>query len=181
MIITITGPRSVGKSTISKILAKKLNLKYYSSDKIGDAALKNHGGLDKTIKSGAMEKSIKKGNYNLIRDVFKKDQLVFDLSGGSISSKKYAEASKKVRKTAQENSIVIGLLPSKSTKESINFLFKREKERNHFKKMNERELFKKIKMDYIKYPKLFKRLCRFVIYVKDKYPEEIVDRIITNI
>ncbi|MBT6823985.1 cytidylate kinase, partial [archaeon] len=32
MIITITGPRSVGKSTVSKILAKKLKLKYTSSD-----------------------------------------------------------------------------------------------------------------------------------------------------
>jgi cytidylate kinase len=32
MRIAITGPRSVGKSTISKIVAEKLNLKYISSD-----------------------------------------------------------------------------------------------------------------------------------------------------
>ena len=63
MIITITGPRSVGKSTISKIVAKKLNMRYVSSDKIGEKAIKKEGGLDKAIKSGVIGKFIKKSAY----------------------------------------------------------------------------------------------------------------------
>ena len=43
MKITITGPRSVGKTTISKIVAKKLRLNYFSSDEIGEKHLKKEG------------------------------------------------------------------------------------------------------------------------------------------
>ena len=39
MKITITGPRSVGKSTVSKILAIKLKLKYIDGDAEMDNAL----------------------------------------------------------------------------------------------------------------------------------------------
>jgi len=40
MRIVITGPRSVGKMTISKELSKNLKLKYISSDELGEKALK---------------------------------------------------------------------------------------------------------------------------------------------
>ena len=73
MKITITGPRSVGKTTVSKLLAKNLKLRYYSSDEIGEKALKKEGGLDRAIKSGTIEKFIRKDAYNLIRNVYKKE------------------------------------------------------------------------------------------------------------
>ena len=47
--ITLTGPRSVGKTTISKLLAKRLNLKYISSDELGEKITKKHGGLKKQL------------------------------------------------------------------------------------------------------------------------------------
>lgn len=59
MKITITGPRSVGKSTIGRLVARKLKMKYISSDEIGDKALKKEGGLDKAIKSGIIKNSSK--------------------------------------------------------------------------------------------------------------------------
>lgn len=178
MRITITGPRSVGKSAISKIVAKKLKLKYYSSDEIGERALKYQGGLDKSIKSGAIKKFIKKDSYNLIRGVYKKDNFVFDLSGGSVSSRKYAEVSKKIREIAKKNSIIIGLLPSKKVNESVKILFEKEKEREHFRGMDSAELFEKVEEDYKKYPRLFKKFCNFIIYIKNKTPSEIADEII---
>ncbi len=181
MRITITGPRSVGKSTISKIVAKKLRLKYYSSDEIGEKALKKHGGLDKVIKSNIIGKFIKKGAYNLIREVYKKDNFVFDISGGSVSSRKYAEASEKVRETAKKKSIVIGLLPSKNVKESIKILFEREKRRGHFKDMNEKELYKKVNEDFKRFPPIFKKLCKFIIYINNKSPKKIAQEIIDNL
>ncbi len=133
MRITVTGPRSVGKSTISRLLAKRIKIKYYSSDEIGEKAMKRYGGLDKSIKSGIIDKFIKKSAYGLIRNVYKEDNLVFDLSGGAISSKKHSEASKKVREIAKNNSIIVGLLPYKNDSKSIKFLFSREKRRKHFK------------------------------------------------
>jgi len=122
MIITITGPRSVGKSTISKLVAKKLKLKYISSDEIGERAMKKEGGLNKAIKSGAIEKFIEDSAYSLIRKEYRKNNFVFDLSGGSISSRKFPEASKKVRKIAKLKSTIIGLLPYKDKEKSIKLL-----------------------------------------------------------
>ncbi|HNZ52324.1 MAG: shikimate kinase I [Candidatus Diapherotrites archaeon ADurb.Bin253] len=181
MKITITGPRSVGKSTISKIVAKKLNLKYYSSDEIGEKYLKKEGGLDKAIKSGAIGKMIKESSYSLIREVYEKKDFVFDLSGGAFGSRKYSEASKKVRELAKKSSIIIGLLPSKNVKESVEMLFEREKERKHFKEMNKEELLAKVQDDYMKFPQLFKEFCSFIIYVKDKTSEDVADEIASKI
>ena len=181
MILTITGPRSVGKTTVSKLVAKKLKLKFYSSDEIGEKALKKQGGLDKAIKSGKIEKLIKSSAYDLIRKTYEKDNFVFDLSGGSVTSRKYPQASEKVRQIANKKSIVIGLLPSKNNKESINFLFEREKEREHFKDLKKAELFEKVKKDYKKFPPLFKRFCNSIIYVENKSPEELADEMVNRI
>lgn len=178
MRITITGPRSVGKSTISKIVADKLKLKWISSDKIGEEAMKEHGGLDKAIKSGLIKKFIKKGAYNLIRDVYKTESFVFDLSGGSVSSKSFPEASEKVRKVARDKSIVIGLLPFQDENKSINLLFKREEKRLHFKEEDSTELLKRVSKDYKKFPHLFKSFCNLIIYTKEKSPLDISKEII---
>ena len=45
MKITITGPRSVGKTTVSKMLAAQLDFLYFSSDDLMDRALQPFGGL----------------------------------------------------------------------------------------------------------------------------------------
>lgn len=178
MIITITGPRSIGKSTISKIVAKKLKLKYLSSDEIGEKAMKKHGGLDKAIKSGLIKKFIKKGAYNLIRREYRKDNFVFDLSGGSISSTDFPEASEKVRKIAKSKSTVIGLLPFTDEEKSIKLLFKREKNRKHFKKTNKKELSERVKRHYKKFPKIFNRFCDVVVYTENEKPNVLADKIV---
>jgi adenylate kinase family enzyme len=81
MKITIVGPRSVGKTTIAKMLARKLRLPYISSDEMGEKAMRKYGGLDAAIKSGIIKKFIKKSGYSIIRRAYKKDEFVFDLSG----------------------------------------------------------------------------------------------------
>lgn len=182
MKITITGPRSVGKSTISKIVAEKLKLEYISSDALGDKAFKEQGGLDKAIKSGELKKIILAGGgYTLILDEYKKDDFVFDLSGGSVSSRSMAEASVAVRKAAKENSIIFGLLPSKDGKKSIEILKEREIAREHFKEMPKEEIFAKTEKDFEKFPTLFETFCNFIIYTENKTPEEIADEIIGKI
>ena len=181
MRITITGPRSSGKTTISKLLAKELKLDYISSDEIGERALKKQGGLDKAIKSGVIEKFIKNSAYNLIKVVYKKDNFIFDLSGGSISSRKHAKASEEVRKIAKKNSIVIGLIPSKNINESISFLFKKEEKRGHFKNINSIELLEKVRKDFKKYPNVFKKFCNHIIYIKEKSPKKITNEIINKL
>ncbi len=181
MRITITGPRSGGKSTVARLLAKELKLKYYSSDAIGEKAMKKHGGLDKAIKSGIIGKCIKRSGYGLIREVYKKNNFVFDLSGGSISSRKYSEASEKVRKTAKKKSIIVGLLPFRQINKSVNLLINREKKRKHFRRIEHKEVVLQTMRDYKKYPPILKKLCNFIIYAENKKPKEIADEIMKRL
>jgi len=181
MIITITGPRSIGKSTISRLVSKKLKLRYLSSDEIGEKALKKEGGLDKAIKSGLIKKLIKKGAYSLIRKEYLRDNFVFDLSGGSISSTEFPEASQKVRKIANAKSIVIGLLPFKDKNKSIKLLFNREKKRKHFKDLDKKVLLSKVKRHYKKFPPILKNFCNILIYTENKNPKEIANEIVNRL
>lgn len=182
MNLTITGPRSVGKTTICKEIAKKLKLKYISSDEMGEKAFEKQGGLDKAIKSGAIKKFIEDSAYSLIRGVYaKEDNFVFDLSGGAVSSDRFKEVSELVRTTAKKNSFVIGMLPSKNSKESIAFLFEREKEREHFRGMDKVELFEKVEKSFNRFPGIFSKFCGKIVYTKGKSTKKIVEEIIEEV
>jgi len=177
--ITITGPRSIGKTTISKLVAKKLKLKYISSDEIGEKVFKKKGGLDKATKSGFIGKLIKEKGYTLIKNVYQKEKnFVFDLSGGAFTSRKTPVASSEVREIAKKKTKIIGLLPSKNFFSSILFLYKREKQRAHFKEVNKLTILKNTINSYLKFPKILKENCDFIIYVKEKSPVQITKEII---
>ncbi len=181
MIITLTGPRSVGKTSVSKLVAKALKLKYVSSDEIGEKAFKKYGGLDKVIKTGKIKEIIKKGGYNLILREYKKDNFVFDLSGGSFSSRSMSKASKEIRKTAKNKSTIIGLLPSKNIIYSVFVLFNREKKRKHFKSENKIKLFFKTLRKYPYLKKVLNQHANFILYTKGKSPEEVAQEIVEKI
>lgn len=178
MNITITGPRSVGKTTVSKLVAKKLRLKYVSSDEIGERAFKKYGGLDKAIKTGKIKEIINKGGYNLILKEYKNKNFVFDLSIGSFSSRSMSKAAEEVRKAAKNNSIVVGLLPSKSIIYSSILLFSRERKREHFKSNNKIKLFYTTLRKYPYFKKILKENTNFIIYTKSKTPEYIATEIV---
>jgi shikimate kinase len=177
MKLVITGPRSVGKSTISKIVAQKLDVQYISSDELGEKKLKKYGGLDKAIKSGKISEMIKEKGYDIILKNLKKDNFVFDLSGGSISSRRFPEASKEIREAVKNSAIVIGLLPFKNKKKSVKLLVEREGKREHFKRLDKEELVKQTEKDFYKFPPLFKKFCDYIVYTENKSPEEIVGEI----
>ena len=105
-----------------------------------------------------------------------KDNFVFDLAGGAISSRKkeLKRSVKYIQSLVSKRSILIGILPCKNKKEAVEFLFEREKNRAHFKNEKPKELLKKVREDYEKLPPILERLCRHIIYVKDKSLIEIV-------
>ena len=82
MRITIVGPRSVGKSTISKLLANKLKYSHIEADKLMDKEMRKYGGLDKSIKNRKTDLIIKKST-KIVKGALEKDNCVFDLAGGA--------------------------------------------------------------------------------------------------
>ena len=180
MKITLVGPRSVGKSTISKLLGKKIKVIHIESDKIMNNKLKKYGGLDKVIKTRKSH-LIAKESIPLTKEILKNKKFIFDLAGGAISSKKHKKVSQMITKLISKNSIVIGLFPSKSDKESIEFLFNREVKRKHFRKTNKSELKKEVKINYLKLKQKLKKHANIIIYVKDKTSSKIVNEIMERI
>jgi shikimate kinase len=174
MRITIVGPRSVGKSTVSRLLADKLNYDYIEADKLMDEEMKKYGGLDKSIKDGKTDLIIKK-SLKIVNNALKKDDCVFDLAGGAISSRRTGY---KIANLINKKSIVVGLLPFEDNEKSINFLFQREKNRKHFGDMKIKELKAKVKKDYLKLKLILKKSAKFVLYVGEKKSDLIVDKIL---
>lgn len=174
MKITLVRPRSVGKSTIGKLLSKKL--KYTEGDKLMHKKLKKHGGLDKVIKS-RKSNLIAKNAIPLIKKALKNKSLILDLAGGAISSRKHKKISKQIINLIKKESILIGLLPSKNNRESIKLLFNREKKRKHFLKINKKELQKEVKKDYLKLKPKIKKYSNIIVYTKNKKPIQIINEI----
>ncbi|VVB79354.1 Shikimate kinase [uncultured archaeon] len=178
MNITLTGPRSVGKSTIGKLLAKELKLKYISSDEIGNRAFKKQGGLDKAIKANIVKQLMKKKGYSLLVKAYKKEKnYVFDLSGGSFAYNYFPEATSELRNIAKSKSKIIGLLPSRCKIYSIFFLYNREVRREHFKEAHKMKLFWKTFKRYFRFPPVFSKWADIVVYTRGKTPEQIVNEI----
>lgn len=182
MNVTITGPRSVGKTTVSKLVAKKMKLEYVSSDGLGEKEFKKYGGLDKVIKSGKIKKIIDSGGYSLILDVYKKNKnFVFDLAGGAFTSRSMGKTSEEIRGVAKKKSKIVGLLPCKNNFLAILILFKREIKRPHFKKYNKIKLFIRT---FRKYPFIKKILIKnsdFVVYINRRTPKEISEEIVDKV
>jgi shikimate kinase len=180
MKIIITGPRSVGKTTISKELSKVLKLPYFSSDDMMEESLKKFGGLNEVIKSKDLDKIMDRA-IPQIKSVIDKNNFVYDLAGGAVSSSKYKSISEKVIKLIKGDSIIIGLFPFEDRKKSVKFLLEREKLREHFKDENLNKLKLKVERDYNKLLEIFPSLCNFIFYVEDKGVNDIVKEILNKI
>ena len=179
--ITITGPRSVGKTTIAKILSKKLKVPYFSSDEAMDIATASFGGLDGAIKSGDTG-FIMRFAIPHVQAVMREPMFVYDLAGGAVTSGKFALVSKRIARIIEKNSLVIGLIPAKNIKESVEFLFSREKRRYHFKGYNHKALRIKVRNDLKKFLQLdFLNICDYIVCVKNKSKMEIINEILMNI
>jgi len=179
MNITIVGPRSVGKSTLSKILASKLKLRYVESDALMNDELKEHGGLTEVIGKGKTEIIMRVGP-RVVSDVLSQNNLIYDLAGGALSSIKGTRMGvcQKIINTINKRSIVIGLLPSKNDEESVKLLYNRERKRLHFKGMSSKELRLKVEEDYLRLKPVLKKTADIMIYAGKRKPAHIIEEII---
>lgn len=172
MKYVITGPRSVGKSTVGKILAKKLEVEYISSDDEMDVLLKEYGGIDGATKAGMMNLIIDVAR-DLVRKILEQNNILLDLAGGALKRKYYNELIEHMK----QETIMIGLIPSLDDKKATQLLYQRERQRSHFDNLTDEELLTKTRKDYLKIKEPLQIECKLTVIVEGKTPEEIVEEI----
>ena len=175
MRLTIIGPRSIGKTSVARILSKKLKLKHIESDKLIDRELKNYGGLEKCWRE-QKNRLIMQTGIKTCKKLASKDNIILDLAAGSITSK-WEEINKKNIMLIKNNSIVIGLLPFPEEYKSEEILYKREIKRPHFNCIKKIKLKNKIKKDYRRIKKKLLRISDILIYTRSSNPESIANEL----
>ncbi len=182
MNITVTGPRSVGKTTLCKIINEKINFKYIESDDLLDKHLQHLGGLSKAIEKDNNNIILKLG-CKLYSELLDGDKILLDLPGGAINKKinNQTEFKQKNREIISSKSFVVGLLPFEDDDKSIEFLFSRERNRKHFLYMDPSELYEKVKKDYLALKYAIIETSSVLIWTRGRESHELVDEIIEKL
>lgn len=142
MKLVITGPRSVGKSTVTPLVAQSLHLTYLESDQLMNEELADVGGLNAGIRTLSKEEIIKRGAV-LIQHVFAtQDNFVLDYPGGGYVARK---------DILPNDAIIIVLLPFSDQQQAIDFLYARERKRPHFDDYSDEDLYAKVQRNYISF------------------------------
>ena len=165
----LIGPRSVGKTTLGKILAKKLDILFCDLDSIVDKEL---GNLDIFIQRYgvkkyryAEQKILKKYSKNLPKE------FVFAIGGGTIASQ-FESVNKKNIDLLKSLGILIYICPANSQKDSIEFLYTNEVKRHGDKSRKEIT-----KLFNLRCP-VYDKVCDKKILVKNKSNNYIIKSII---
>lgn len=182
MNITVTGPRSVGKTTLCKILADKIGFEYVESDALLDKNLQDLGGLSKAIEKDNNNHILKLG-CKLYSELLSGDKILFDMPGGAINKKinNQTEFKQKNREIISSKSVVVGLLPFEDDDKSIEFLFSREKSRKHFLSWDSKELYEKVKKDYLALKDAVIQTSSVLIWTFGRESHELVDEVVEKL
>ena len=148
-IITLVGPRSVGKSTVGKNLASSLGYKYVNTDEVMDKKWEKQGGIGKYTTKYGWDSYYKQLNNYFRRnlDSFKKEKgVILDCGGGTIYSE--FPGSRLNAKLLKGNSKIVLILPDQDLEKGYEILFERERKRPHFKTWDPKKLKSKVVEDY---------------------------------
>lgn len=174
MRITITGPRSVGKTTTAILLAERLGYRYVSSDELMDDMLKPYGGLAKVLHDKRMD-ILAIYTLTVCRHALDDDNVVFDLAGGALTQQE-KDAGKQVKHYIRTHATVIGLLPSMDDDIALKQLFERERERPHFKRLSDDALKEKVARNYKDVKWAIKEVTDRIVYTALLTADKVVGR-----
>ena len=165
--ITLIGPRSVGKTTVGKLLAKKLHVKYFDFDGYVENKL---NGIDLHIKKYGADSYRKEESKILVKFLSKlPNQFVISAGGGTVVSQLKKISQENVKKLKKRSKIVY--LAAESTK----ILHQREKKRKGNKPFSETK-----KLFELRKP-VYERIYDIKILAKNKPAKKIVEEIMTKI
>ena len=153
-----------GKTTLGKILSKKLDKIFYDSDQVIEEKL----GVDVSmIFEYEGEEGFREREKDILQELVSKKNIVLATGGGIILSKSN-------RDLLSENGIVIYL---KSNQKDLILRMKNDKTRPLLKNGNIEEIIKKLCKER---EPLYQEIADFEIMTKNKRVHEVVNEIITN-
>lgn len=171
MRFIIIGPRSVGKTTIGKNLAKRLNLKYFDFDEIVEKRLK---GINKFISIYGAD-SYRKEERNILKKFLLRlpKRFIVSVGGGTVASQLY-NISKRNIKDLKRVAKIIYLSPAKTKKYALDILYKRERKRKGDKTYEETEKLFKLRKP------IYESIYDIKIIVNNKSPRKVVSEILKS-
>jgi shikimate kinase len=189
--IVIIGPMCAGKSTVAKLISKKLSLPHYPVDYLrGYYYLKN--GIDIDTHEALREGDDFKKYVSYVRPFeidavekivneteFKRGIIHFGAGHSYYDDKELLDRAKKALENIDN---VILLMPSADINESISILADRLREREESDSVNKKKLESMLEVNemFIKSKSNFE-LAKTIVYTKDKNFEEIADEIISKL
>jgi shikimate kinase len=148
--IFLIGPGATGKTTFGKLLAQKLKIKFVDIDAELASIV---GSIKEYCEKYGYEKYHMTNSYLFYKLLLenRKNKCIFTISPGMLMRGMEKIKNKNINKV-NKNGISVLLMPSRSIRDSINIIFKREKRRNWHKDKD--ALLKKIKSDVRNYSNL---------------------------
>lgn len=181
MKVVVTGPRSVGKSSVSKALSRRLGFTYVSSDVLMEGLLDEYGGLDGAIQDGRRG-LIQRVGLHVVKDVLSRHNVVFDLAGGSLKSSGGQSRAADVKALLDSQNVrVIALLPFDDDQRSVEHLLRRERDRDHFEGWDAGQLRDKVSSDYSALKAVLPEVADDVVYTGTDGVDCVAERVVQRL
>lgn len=166
------GPRSIGKSTVGKALAQKLNIEYFDFDEYVEEKL---NGIDQYIKDNSVE-SYRIKEEKILKQFVSElpEKFVVSVGGGTVASQ-FKEIRQRNINILKKNGKIIYLSPSENRKEATEILHEREQKRKGDKDYSETQ-----KLFELRKP-IYEKIFDFKFEIKNKSPSEIVKDILLKV
>lgn len=174
----IIGPPTVGKTTVSKLLAEKMGLPCVSMDEILFSYFKEVGFdeahwkliAEKLGRPAAYRYLKVFGSYGVKRILEDHKDCVFDFGGGGVTGE-FPDEFAAMKSLLRNFSNIVFLIPSPDKKESLQYLYDRLQIRPPGWTI----------LEHIIFHHAHDELAKHIIYVKDKSPVQIRDEILERL
>jgi shikimate kinase len=176
-IITLVGPRAVGKSTVGRILANEMGYQFFDVDKYMHNKLEKEGGIGMYVDKYGWKKYMNLLRWTLRHEIMPEiiesnKKVVLDCGGGMIGSE--FGASKSMAKLLRKHSKIIMLIPHEDDQKGLKILYERELERPYWKGLPLEEIKEEIRKHYYERVPLIKKQAHHIIHVNDRSVRDIV-------
>ena len=171
MKFIIIGPRSVGKTTVSKVLSKKVKTKFFDLDFEVEKELRN---IDEFIEKNGIDAYRKKERVILLKLIEKlPSKFVLAIGGGTVCSHLESVSQKNI-KTLKRLGTLIYLCPSDNKKDAMKILMERENKRGKFFTKNKTAFLFKKRI------RVYEKIYGIKLITGRKTPSKIADQIISK-